>query len=241
VKNHTASALILPALLLAIGLTGAGYFVGQMHYNAKVALNTAEAKGLAERRVRADRANWTISHSVAGRTRDELGALYQQAEKNQQAIVALLKEGGLKEEEIEVDVISYSMREYRDENQNLVDELHSLSGDIDVETGNVELVGELRKSVNKLLAEGVNITNHQPSYHFTRMNEVKPEMLKEATRNARIAANEFAESAGVKVGRIRSARQGAFTVVDVGASRGDTQKLQKEVRVVTTVEFYLTD
>ena len=66
-------------------------------------------------------------------------------------------------------------------------------------------------------------------------------MLKEAARNAKIAANEFAENAGVEVGRIRSARQGAFFVKDVGAGGGDTKKLEKEVLVVTTVEFYLTD
>ena len=66
-------------------------------------------------------------------------------------------------------------------------------------------------------------------------------MLKEATQNAKVAANEFAESAGAKVGRIRSARQGGFIIRDAGEEYGDTQKIEKDVRVVTTISFYLTD
>jgi len=95
--------------------------------------------------------------------------------------------------------------------------------------------------VNKLIAQGINISNEAPSYRFTRLNDIKPDMLREATKNARIAANEFAESAGVSVGGIRSARQGGFNIRDAGEEYGDTKKIEKDVRVVTTVMFYLTD
>ncbi len=66
-------------------------------------------------------------------------------------------------------------------------------------------------------------------------------MVKEATTNARIAANEFAENAGVEVGGIKSAQQGGFLIRDVGEEYGDTKSIEKEVRVVTTITFYLTD
>ncbi len=81
------------ALLLAGGIALAGYFVGQTLYNAKVALNTAEAKGLAERRVEADRADWTIGFKVSGKTRDDIPALYAEGERHQQTIVELLEAG----------------------------------------------------------------------------------------------------------------------------------------------------
>ena len=64
-------------------------------------------------------------------------------------------------------------------------------------------------------------------------------MLREATKNARITANEFAENAGVKVGGIRSARQGGFIVRDAGEGYGDTAKIEKDVREVTTITLYL--
>ncbi len=85
------------------------------------------------------------------------------------------------------------------------------------------------------------IQNGLPTYRFTKLNEIKPEMLREATKNARLAANEFADSAGVSVGRIRDARQGSFYIRDAGQEYGDTQKIEKDVRVVTTITFYLTD
>ena len=65
-------------------------------------------------------------------------------------------------------------------------------------------------------------------------------MLREATKNARVAANEFADNAGVKVGGIRSARQGSFRVTDAGKDYGDTKEIEKDIRVVTNITFFLT-
>ena len=234
--------LVILGLVLAMGIAAAGYFVGQTLYNAKVAINTAEAKGLATRRVEADVANWSIGFSLAGGPDADIARLYKLAESQQQRIIDALKANGFKEDEIHPGVIEYDYREYRDEEQKLVDERHILRGDIEVETHNVHKVEPARAAINKLIVEGINIQNDPPLYRFTRLNEIKPEMLKEATRNARIAANEFAANAGVKVGGIRSARQGSFFIRDVGGDGyDDTGKIEKEVRVVTTIEFYLTE
>jgi len=121
-----------------------------------------------------------------------------------------------------------------------VAEKHFLIGSISVETTNVELISKVRAKLNKLIAEGLDITNGAPSYYFTKLNVIKPSMLKEATKNARLAANEFASNAGVQVGGIRNARQGGFVIRDVGESYGDTKRIDKEVRVVTNITFYLT-
>ncbi len=136
---------------------------------------------------------------------------------------------------------NYEFLEYRDENQNLVDEAHKLTGTISVESDKVEQVSKVRSNVNKLIAKGIDIENQAPAYYFTKLNEIKPAMLSEATKNARIAANEFAKNANVKVGGIRSAVQGNFFVRDAGEQYGDTAKIEKDVRVVTTITFYLTE
>lgn len=233
--------LFFPALVLALGIAAAGYFGSQTLYNAKVALNTAEVKGLAERRVEADRANWTVVSRVAGRKQADIPKLYKTAEENQQKIVALLKEQGFTDDEIQIGVIDYFYSEYRDENQNLVDELHTLSSTVTIETDKVRNVSGARAEINKLIAEGIQIENQAPMYRFTGLNAIKPEMLREATQNARLAANEFAENAGVKVGNIQSAYQGGFNIRDAGEEYGDTAKIEKDIRVVTTITFYLTD
>lgn len=236
----STSALTL-GVFIAIGLSLCGYFASQTLYNAKVALNTAEVKGLAERRVTADRAHWNISFSVAGTKQSDIPALYKKSENHQDKIIEILKSNGLDDSEISLDVIDYRYNEYRDENQKVVDQRHVLTGNINIETSKVNQISEIRTKVNKLIAEGININNPSPAYYFTKLNEIKPEMLRDATKNARIAANEFAENAGATVGGIRNARQGNFFVRDAGQEYGDTAKIEKDVRVVTTITFYLKD
>jgi hypothetical protein len=236
--KNTAGIIIL-GIVLAAGITACGYFIGQTMYNAKVALNTAEAKGLAERRVMSDRANWKLSFSLAAPATVPVAQLYKNAEENQNKIIAVLKENGFTDNEITAGVIDYGYEEYRDDDQKVVDSKHYMRGSIDIETEKVELVSQVRSKVNKLIAEGVNVQNNPPKYRFTKLNEIKPEMLKEAAQNARVAANEFAQNAGANVGSIRNARQGSFFVRDAGEEYGDTNKIEKDVRVVTTITFYL--
>jgi len=239
-NNISRIDFLLIALLLSLGLTSSGYFIGQTMYNAKIAINTAEAKGLAERRVGADLAYWNIQYTVTGDSRQEIQKLYDQSESAQKVVAALLLENGFEKSEIEPGVIDYVRREFRDEDQKLVEEKHLLVGSIDVATNKVQLVSKVRAKLNKLIAQGLDIKNNAPTYHFTKLNEIKPDMLKEATKNARIAANEFAANAGVEVGGIRNAKQGSFIIRDVGKNYGDTKKIEKDVRVVTNITFYLT-
>ena len=189
----------------------------------------------------ADKANWRLVFRVSSNQKDNIAELYKEAEERQQTIINLLRESGFSQEEIEIGVIDYDVTEFRDENQKLVDQKHSLIGSIIVETEQVKLVSKVRANVNTLIAKGFDIENRSPSYTFTKLNDIKPDMLREATKNARIAANEFAKIAGVSVGGIRSARQGNFYIRDAGENYGDTEKIEKDVRVVTTITFYLTD
>lgn len=240
-SKATDRTLVLVALILSLGIATCGYFASRTLYNAKVAVNTAQAKGLAERTVTADQANWTVGFNVSGKSKEEIPELYRQAEIQQKQILGILEKAGFKDTEIRAEVLSYKLREYRDENQNLVDEAHSLGGSISVFTSRVELVDPARAEVNKLLAKGMDISDYAPRYSFTGINEIKPSMLKEAAQNARIAASEFANNAGAKVGKIRSAYQGGFSVEDAASYSRGSSSITKEVRVVTTIDFYLTD
>ncbi len=232
--------VLLPAVVISLGIAAAGYFIGQTMFNSKVGINTAEVKGLAEQRVQSDRAFWQVRYTVSGDDKDAVPELYERSKSDQSKIVSLLLESGFEATEVTPGVVDYSRQEYRDENQNLVDVKYHLTGSIDVETDKVQLVSDARSKLNELIALGVDIQNNAPSYYFTSLNEIKPEMLKEATTNARLAANEFAANAGVEVGGIRTARQGGFIIRDVGESYSDTAKIEKDVRVVTTITFYLT-
>lgn len=232
--------ILLAAAMVSLGIAAAGFFVGQTLYNAQVSINTAEVKGLAERRVNADKAFWTIGFNVTGKASDDIAQLYEKSKADEKEIMALLVANGFTMDEIKPGVTDYSVFEYRDGNQRLIEKTIQLRGSIEIETGDVQRTAATRSKLNELIAKGIDIQNNPPMYLYTRLNDIKPEMLREATTNARIAANEFASNAGVEVGSIRSASQGGFTIVDVGESYGDTRKIEKEVRVVTSVSFYLT-
>lgn len=239
-QTNSYNSLIF-GVVLAFGLSTCGYFVGQTMYNAKAGVNTAEAKGLSEKRVKADKANWTLVFKINGNKDANIPNLYQQAEKDQETIINLLKEAGFDAKEISAGVIDYTRQEFRNKDNALVDEKHSLVGSIDIETDKVDLVSQVRAQVNKLIAKGLDLENRSPRYSFTKLNEIKPAMVKEAVQNARLAAEEFASNAGVRVGHIESARQGGFIIRDAGAEYGDSQKIEKDVRIVTTITFYLTN
>ncbi|MGA0846394.1 MAG: SIMPL domain-containing protein [Luteolibacter sp.] len=235
------SVIFASALFVGSGLAVGGYFIGNTLYKSKISLNTATVKGLAERQVSADQAVWTIGFSVACALKDEVPDLYRKAENDRTRIIDCLKAGGILPDEIATGPINYSKTEYRNDDKELVDEKHELYGNVTIYTSRVEAIKPARARMDSLIIEGINVQNQAPNYLFTRLNEIKPSMLEEATRNARTAAAEFAKNAGVKVGKIRSATQGGFSVVDAGEDYGDKQSIRKEVRVVTTVEFYLTD
>jgi len=236
-KSLNQYSLIILGVLLALGIAVGGYFVGQVLYNAK--LNTAEAKGLSERRVLADLVHWEINYGIKGNQFSNIKDLYRVAEFDKSKIISVLKANGLDESEINVGVINYDRKEYRNEEQVLVDTDHLLSGSINVETEKVNLIPNVRTKLNELLAQGIAVQNNRPRYTFNKLNDIKPQMLKEATANARIAASEFAKVAQSKVRGIQNARQGNFYIRDVGEDYSDDKKIEKEVRVVTTISFYL--
>lgn len=232
--------IALAGIFAAAGLAFGGYFIGQTIYNGKVAFNTAEVRGLAERQVLADHATWRIAHSRATFDKQNIAAMYQQAEQDRARIIAVLKQSGFQDEEIGTGVLRYQEQTLRDDQQRVVEQSYRLDGVVGVDTDNVHLVAKSRENINKLLAEGLVIENRNPRYLFTKLNDIKPEMLRQATQSAREAANEFAQNANVAVGGIKEARQGNFTIRDVGSEYEDSRTLKKDVRVVTNITFYLT-
>ncbi|MEW5993504.1 MAG: SIMPL domain-containing protein, partial [Candidatus Zixiibacteriota bacterium] len=168
-SNISRLELLLASFILSLGLACAGYFIGQTLYNSKVGINTAEVKGLAERRVEADRAYWRIQYRVTRAGTTEMSKLYEQSETDQARIISLLLESGFEQSEISLGVINYERKEFRDRDQRLVEEKYVLVGSIDVETKKVKLVSEVRSKLNRLIAQGLDIQNNEPAYYFTKL------------------------------------------------------------------------
>lgn len=231
------AALVLAGLALGGGVAAGGYFVGQTMVNREH-VNTADVKGLAERTVSADQAIWQIGFKVANA---DLKAGYAEVEANAAAIRAFLKRNGFEGAAVMAGQTSVTESEFRDGNGILTEKRYDILGTVTVTSSDVKAVEAAYQKLGELIAEGLLLTDSQPRYLFTGLNAVKPDMLREATENARIAAGEFAKNAGITVGSIRSATQGGFEVRDLytGEYGTDDRSIDKQIRVVTTVTFYL--
>ena len=228
---NEAKALLQPlsALLVACGLAAGGYFIGHGLLEARSADRYVTVKGLAERNVKADLVIWPLRYAV---TADDLATLQRLSDDSEAKLRAFLGQ------RFPGDDVSVSAPQIQDRNaQGMSDRGGNLQRIV------AEVTVTVRKS-NELLGElvkaGVALVQNYESrtqYSYTGLDKVKPEMIAEATRDARQAAEQFAKDSGSKVGSIRNAQQGYFSIEDRDAFSPES----KAIRVVTTVQFFLED
>lgn len=229
------------ALVLAIGLFLGGRAIRKGIVEFKEMDRTVTAKGLSEKEVQANKVTWPLKFKELG---NDPAELYDRIETNTNAVVAFLKKGGLKEEEISVApptlVDQQANMSYSNET---VRYRYKANCVVTVVSQNVGLVRKLVSKQAELMRQGVTIVGNEyeessaVTYEFTELNSIKPEMVAEATKNARKTAERFAEDSDSKLGKIRTAEQGQFSI----ENRDQNTPWIKNVRVVSTVVFYLDD
>jgi hypothetical protein len=241
---------ILSAALIALGLIIGGWALGSQIKATRLSDRYVTVKGLVERRVKSDLAIWPLSYKEAG---DDLASLHAKTEANKNTILQFLKQQGIQDSEIElgvVRVVDTQANEYGGGNR--APHRYIVEQQITVRTARVDQVAAAAQKSMQLLQKGI-VLNGNPgqglSYKFAGLNSIKPDMITEATRNARAAADRFAADSGSKVGSIRQANQGVFTILpaDQGSDGGEggenpyaaDSSLMKTVRVVTSVQYYL--
>lgn len=241
-KCHCGKGKLLAALLLAVGMTLAGYFPGYYYYQSKINANFVTVKGLSEKAVRANLGIWTIRYVV---TNNDLTLAQQEVQRQKDIIFQFLKTVGISEEEISegrIETNDIMANPYR--NGNDTGARFIVNQSIIVRSADVDKIESALSKSSELVARGIILDNQYASpvaYLFTELNAVKPAMLEEATRNAAAAAAEFAKSSNSRVGRIKRASQGVFSILPREQSPGaaESQSIEKTVRVVSTVEYWL--
>lgn len=232
----------LAVLVLALGIALGGFFPGYYYYQAKVNSNVVTVKGLAEMEVKADLAIWNIKYVVTG---DSLQTTQQEIARQRQIVYNFLEQQGIAKEEISegrVETNDLLANPYRSNNDMTYRFI--VSQTLTVSTNNVDLVDKALRQNGELVAQGITFDNQYGSpvsYIFTGLNQIKPQMLEEATKNAAAAAAEFAKSSDSKVGRIRRASQGVFSIMPKveAPDISESQSIAKKVRVVSTIEYWL--
>ena len=193
--------------------------------------DTVTVRGLCEKEVPADRAVLRVNFSDQD---NELTDLRATMERDEQAVIALLKKAGFTDEEIKYTSAHFNDR-YDSYYTNNIRFRYSANQTINVFTSKMDVVGELQKKIDAELLKQNIISNTYASYEYNGLNDIKPSMIAESLENARAAADEFAKNSHSKVGKMRTASQGYFEVEDLDENTPQVKK----VRVVTTVEYYL--
>lgn len=232
-------AALLLGLLVAAGLAALGYLLADGLLRFKGLDRTVSVKGLSEREVPADVAIWPIKFSETG---NELGPLYAALQDKGKLVREFLLEAGFEEGEISLSapaLVDKKAQGYGD--PRAVEFRYAGSATLTVYTPKVEKVRQAMQTLVELGKQGVVISGEEygatTEFVFTGLNEIKPAMIEEATKSAREVAEKFARDSQSRLGRIRTASQGLFSIQD----RDSNTPHIKRVRVVSTVEYYLVD
>ena len=232
-NDDSLGAAFIKGVLVCIGLALLGYFIAGGIVKLKALERIVTVKGLSEREVQSNVAIWPIKFSVAD---NDLNKVFFTIQQKNSIILEFLNKQGFQDKDI-----SISAPAILDQQSDKAKFRYSGISTINVYSENVDLVRKTMASFVELGKQGIAISGgdyqSKPVFIFKKLNELKPVMIEEATKNARAVAEKFARDSNSKLGKIKSASQGEFSIED----RDSNTPYIKQVRVVSTVEYYLSD
>jgi len=230
---------VILGVAIFLGLSVLGYLLGSSIVEFKEFERSVSVKGLSEKELPADIALWPIQFTRAG---NDLSQLYADLEKDTKQIAGFLKSNGFVDNEITVSppaIIDKMAQQYSDTSK--IGLRYTATQNVTVYTDKIDAVRSTMKKLVELGKTGIVFTggnyDNKTEFIFTRLNDIKPEMIEEATRKAREVAQKFAKDSDSKLGKIKRASQGQFSITD----RDRNTPYIKKIRVVSTVEYYLSD
>lgn len=235
--NKTSSLIL--GIALVLGLSSLGWFLSNAAIKYKEYERTVTVKGLAEREFTADVVIWPIQFTLAS---NNLQALYNDVDANTNTIISFLTKLGIKRADVTISAPAITDKSAQQYGGNERAEFrYTAVQTVTVYSDAIDTVRQVMGQLSELGKQGIVLTGNnyaaQPEYLFTRLNEVKPQMIEEATRKAREVAEKFAQDSDSTLGKIRKASQGQFSI----SARDNNNPQIKKVRVVSTIEYYLSD
>ena len=227
-------------IALALAIVMSGYFIGNMHKIGKKYDRYVEVKGLSEREVKADLAVWPINITITG---NDLKQLRKDIEIQNEEVYNFFIDQGFDKSNLTKGStnINDAYANIYNNNQQNAEYRYLAKSEFTVRTNDIEKLQNALSESLELISKGIILGSKNTwrpiEYIFTGLNDLKPSMIEEATKNARQVAEKFALDSDSRVGKIRVARQGLFTIDD----RDQNTPEIKVVRVVSTINFQLED
>lgn len=255
-KSHLRRATVLPinkdvimqsssrsaavfGIFIALGFGALGLLLKQAIVEYKLLERSVTVKGLAENEYPADIVIWPIQFTAANNNLDEL---YKQLEAQNNQVVSFLTEQHIDPKEITLTAPTITDKLAQQYGGNQPIELrYTATQTITVYSNDIDKVRGVMPQLTELGKTGIvfsqNNYDAQVEYIFSRLNDVKPKMIEESTTNARSVAEKFAKDSQSRLGKIKKATQGQFSI----SNRDKNTPYIKQVRVVSTIEYYLAD
>ncbi|HEY9119458.1 MAG TPA: SIMPL domain-containing protein [Marinobacter sp.] len=233
---------LVPALILAIAAIISASLISDGLTGLRTGDRFVTVKGVAEREVQADLALWPLRFVATG---DSLDEAREQASKSRESIMAFLELQAIDTKKVELQRLDVTDTRANPYQNGSNDQKFIINQTLMVRSANIDRIRQAAQSVSELVDSGVILSSDYgpggPTYLFNRLNDIKPEMIAEATAAAREAAAQFARDAKTELGDLRRANQGVFQILarDQAPGISEGQQPVKTVRVVTTVEYYL--
>ncbi len=239
--NEKLKTKVIYGLILCFGFMCAGFFPGYYYFKTYKTNNSVTVKGLSEMDVKADMAVWNLKFTVADNI---ISNAQRKVNSNIEAIKKYLIGVGFEESAINLEnllVVDKLADRYTD--NSAAKYRYILTQKIVVKSDDVDLVSKSVSGISSLVSKGIvfdgNDYTSPVTYLFTKLNDVKPEMLEKSIKNAAASADEFAKASGASLGKIKKASQGIFSILPQDGVGSEREFINKKIRVVSTVEYWL--
>jgi len=243
-------AAVILGLLVGAGAAAGGYFMGRGFYEGRRAERYVTVKGLIERYVKADLAVWTITFTTTGA---DISAVSAASERDRELVRSFILKDGFADKEVEqlpTRVTDQFANPFGAPNVE-ASRRYVITAGFEIRTAKVDVVRQASQTTGELIRQGVVLDGRtfegsaNPAYLFSRLNDIRPAMLAQATKSARAVAQQFAADSNSRLGAIRRASQGVFQVMSRDAEEPNPMEerasIEKKVRLVSTIDYYLID
>jgi hypothetical protein len=241
-SNSNRGGNFLLGLALSAGLIIAAFIVSDTIKTVKLQNQTIEVKGYAEKKITSNLAIWTAS--IQRYSSDQTYA-YSMLESDMERVIQFLESKGISRNDIDLSSVNSRTQFKLNEkgySTNIIDG-YSLDQTVTIQSENVEKIAEISTQSSVLLKEGLDFNSYSPRFLYTKLDDLKIEMLGAATEDAKNRAVQLAEKSGSKVGALKSARQGVFQITPANSTEisdygmYDVSSIEKTIKAVVTIEY----
>lgn len=234
---------VLLGITLPLGVIISTHLATKSLEKVQIRDQAISVKGYAERAIKADFATWRAGVTARAATLKDASASLEAGRKQ---VLDYLAASGFAVDSVKAGQVSMTISYKRDaatKYETSEIDSYALWQSFSVEHSDPHVVERTARGAEKLISAGVELRSDAPEYFFTKLNDLKIEMLGQATRNARERAEQLIVNSGGTLGEVRSANQGVFQITPAYSTEvssggmNDTSSIEKSIKAVVTVEY----